>query len=131
MTARRYQRAIDTRGEERTARYRTLDSAAVAAWSRRSRVVRLRLVFQLLALAAVAAGWWALRRIRYAPEELTGAEIAWTGMGLAVVFCPDRLRLEALDRGVRHALGYQVIAFEDLHPTRRTPRKRSLPRPRN
>ena len=30
MTARRYQRAIDTRGEERTARYRTLDSAAVA-----------------------------------------------------------------------------------------------------
>ena len=37
-------------------------------------------------LAAIAAGWWALRRIERRPEELTGSQLAWVGIGLAVAF---------------------------------------------
>ena len=129
MTARRYQRAIDTRGEERTARYRTLCPAAVAALvlAALAALSIFSWMFQALSLGAIAAGWWALRRIRYAPEELTGAEVAWTGMGLAVVFALIGCGVKLWGEGSGPPYGYQVIAYEDLQPDAKNPEEKVPP----
>ena len=83
--------------------------------------------FLVLPIGAIAAGWWALRRIRYAPEELTGTEIAWTGMGLAVVFglIGGGCKLWVEEYGT--PFGYEVIAFEDLQPDPKKPEEKVPP----
>ena len=80
--------------------------------------------FLILSVAAIPTGWWALRRIRYAPQELTGTEIAWTGMGLAVLFGLIGAGCKYWVEEYGTPFGYQVIAYEELQPDENKPEEK-------
>jgi hypothetical protein len=69
-------------------RYRAVSRAAIASvvFGMLSAVVFISGYLAVLPIIGIGTGWFALRRIRERPEELTGRRIAWTGLGLSAGF---------------------------------------------
>jgi len=73
-------------------------------------------VFWIIPLLALVLGWRALKSIEAAPEEYTGAGLAYSGIATALV-------LWLLGFGIHHykqkysvPSGYKVVTFDDLQP---------------
>ena len=78
-------------------------------------------ILSLIPLAAIVAGWWALRLISRAPEERMGTTAARIGIGAAAFFwiAGFVMLLTAETREV--PTGYQRVGYEDLQPDRNVP----------
>ena len=108
------------------ARYRAVHWAAVAclALGALSAAAFLSSYFLLLPLAAAALGWWALKKIALTPEEFTGTELAWAGIGLAAVFGVTGGGYELWTGAREVPPGYQRIEYIQLQPDPRDPQQK-------
>jgi hypothetical protein len=68
--------------------------------------------FGVVPLLAIAAGWWALRKIQRTPEELTGENLAWT----ALLLTPAGYGWLWLVGANEVPAGYQQVRYQDLQP---------------
>jgi hypothetical protein len=125
MNAPLYDNAIASRGEPAAARYREISPAAVlsvvlaalsAAVFLAGPYVGAFLLLSVIPLAAIAAGWWALRRISHAREEVMGVLAAQIGIGLAALLWIGGL-VWLLTAGLREVpTGYQAVTYAQLQP---------------
>jgi hypothetical protein len=77
--------------------------------------------FGIVPVLAVLVGWWSLRRIARSPADLAGEQLAWTGIGMAVVFgLMGAAWLYFAGKAEAH-WGYQAISYEALQLDPRYP----------
>jgi hypothetical protein len=104
--------------DNRAARYRAVSRPAVASLvaGGLSLLVALHWCFLLLPLLAFYLGRRALKEIARTPEEFTGENLAWIGIGLATVFTllGGGWLLSARAREV--PFGYQKVDYAELQP---------------
>ncbi len=75
----------------------------------------------VIPVAAIVLGIVALRRIRRAPQELTGADMAAAGVGLAVFFWIAGYGWLLIDEWREVPAGYERITYEQLQPDKSNP----------
>ena len=104
--------------DNRTARYRAVNRPAVAALvaGALSLVLVLSWYFLLIPLVAFYLGRRALRQIAHSPEEFTGENLAWAGLGLAAVFTIVGSGWLLLARVREVPFGYQRVDYAQLQP---------------
>ncbi len=104
--------------DNRTARYRSLSLAAVLSLVAGALSVTLFVNGLLLPVPIVGMylGWRALKRIARTPEEFTGVELAWTGIGLSAFFLLAGSGWLLFRRASEVPYGYQRIEYAELQP---------------
>jgi hypothetical protein len=123
MTARPYDPAIAPRGDKPVAGYHALSALAVSSLALGALSV-LTFVHWSLAVvpsAAIVLGLLALRRIRRAPQELTGAREALGGIALAAAFWITGYGWLVIDEWRDVPTGYEAISYETLQPDEKSP----------
>lgn len=105
-------------GRESTARYRAMSRAAVwsAVLGAASVLTAVHWVVALIPLTGLFLGFSAKKRIRKAPEELTGMGLARAGMWLSIVFGVLGYGWLISARAARVPDGYDEIRNEALQP---------------
>jgi hypothetical protein len=127
--------AIGSRREPTAGRYRALSGGAVLSLGlgALSAVMIVAgkdgsgafyLLLSVIPLAAIAAGWLALRRISSAPEERTGATIARMGIGLAAFFWIAGFTLLLMAESLEVPIGYRRVTYAELQPDKDVPGER-------
>jgi hypothetical protein len=99
-------------------RYRALSSLAVAslALGALAPLTVFHRAFAVLPAAGALLALWSLRRIRQAPEELTGRNLALAGLWVSVALGLCSLAAGAFFERLGIPRGYIGITFPDLQP---------------
>jgi hypothetical protein len=123
MTARPYDPAIAPRGDKPVAGYHALSALAVCslALGALSVLAFVNRSLAVIPLTAIVLGLVALRRIRRAPQELTGAREALGGIALAAVFWIAGYGWLIIDEIREVPAGYEGISYETLQPDKDKP----------
>jgi hypothetical protein len=70
----------------------------------------------LVPLTGILLGWRALKQIRHAPNEWTGLELAWWGIGLSLGLWLLGTYVEWVRGTSQVPAGYQAVKYEALQP---------------
>jgi hypothetical protein len=74
------------------------------------------LLLATIPLAGIVFGWQALRKIRKAPDEWIGLEVAWLGIGLSVALGLIGFIFVWSSQASEVPYGYQWVAYDSLQP---------------
>ena len=123
MTARPHDPAIRAAGEKPATTYHALSALAVASLvlGVASATTFVHRSLAAIPVAAIISGVLALRRIRRAPQELTGSDMAAAGIGLAVFFWIAGYGWLLIDEWREVPPGYERITYEQLQPDKSNP----------
>ena len=86
------------------------------------------LLLAVIPLTGIALGWRAIRQIRKAPDEWTGLQLAWLGIGLSVGMWMAGSCYVLFRQASEVPFGHQWITYEMLQPD---PAKPTEPIPRS
>jgi hypothetical protein len=114
---------IASADDNRAARYRAVSRAAATSVVVGSLSILMVLSWYLavIPVLAIYLGWRGLKQIARTPEEYTGENLAWTGIGLAVVFFVVGSGWLLLVRASEVPYGYQRVDYAELQPDANVP----------
>ena len=84
----------------------TIFGSNVAAW----------LFLAAIPLAGIVLGWRALKKIRKSPDEWTGLEVAWLGIGLSLALWVLGSCWVLFSTASEVPYGYQWVSYDALQP---------------